>query len=192
MTPRDTDGRRMLVVGLVLLAFAAAGLLTFVAGWRPSAGPWRGDLLETSVSPSGRWEAKAFELNPGAMAHEHMRVQVRDLDDPVSEPRTIYLEDGLGALSWSGPDTLVVIQWSVIDKRWQFDVASAKEVYVGPNPWTGGAVVDFLWWIVVGPLTLVLALLGALLTVAGSSPRAKRTLFGPRQTAAASRTVDQA
>ena len=181
----------MLVIGIALLALAAFGLLTLVAGWLPGVEPWRGDLLETSVSPDGRWEAQAYELNPGAMSHEHMRVQVRDLDDAGPEARTIFLEDGLGELSWRDPDTLVVTSYATNERR-ALDVLSADEVSVGPDPWTIDAVLDFIWVVVVGPLTFAFALLGALLVVAGSSLGAKRALFGPRRGEAASGMVDQA
>jgi hypothetical protein len=179
VTPQDADARRMLVIGFVLLAFAVAGLLTFVAGWRPSAGPWRGDLLETSVSPGGRWEAQSYELNPGAMAHEHMRVQVNDLRDPNAEARTIYLEDGLGELSWRDADTIVVMSYATSERR-ELDVASAGEVTVGPDPESRGAVIDFFWPIVVGPLVLAFGLLGVLLLVAGSNAAVGRALAGSR------------
>jgi hypothetical protein len=52
-------------------------------------------------------------------------------------------------------------------------------VYVEPDPWTIAAVFDFLWVVVLGPLTIASAVLGVLLTFAGSSPRVKRKLFGP-------------
>jgi len=181
----------MLVIGIALLALAAFGLLTLVAGWLPGVEPWRGDLLETSVSPDGRWEAQAYELNPGAMSHEHMRVQVRDLDDAGPEARTIFLEDGLGELSWRDPDTLVVTSYATNERR-ALDVLSADEVSVGPDPWTIDAVLDFIWFVVVGPLTFAFALLGVLLAVGGSSPRVKRGMFGPRGNRATERAAEKA
>jgi hypothetical protein len=174
----------MLAIGLVLLALSVIGVMTLVADWHPGVEPWRGDLLQTSISFDGRWEAQAYELNPGAMASEKWRVQVRDLDDPDSAARNVWYEYGLGQLSWNGPDTLVVTSYSNNERR-ELDIESATEVYVGPDPWTIDNVFDFLWIAIVGPLTMAFGLLGVLLTLAGSSPRVKRALFGPRAVRAA-------
>jgi hypothetical protein len=177
VTPQDADARRMRVVGLVLLALGAAGLVALFVGWRPGVESWRGDLLQTSVSPDGRWEAQAYELNPGAMASEKWRVQVRDLHDPGSEARNVYYEYGLGELSWSGPDTLVVASYSTKERR-ELDLTSADEVSVGPDPWSKDSLDEILWLVVFGPVSLLLALLGVLLLVAGSM--VKRAFVGSR------------
>jgi hypothetical protein len=157
-------------------------LASLLTGWRPGVEPWRGDLLETSVSPDGSWEAQAFEPNPGAMASERMRVQLRDLSAPGSEPATVYLEYGLGELSWDGSGGLVVTSYSEGDGRIAIDVASADEVEVGADPWTRDSLLELVWLVVFGPLSVLLALLGDLLVVVGVSARAQRKLSGPRGT----------
>lgn len=182
MDARPPGGRGLLIVGIVLMALGVVGLVALLVGWRPGVEPWCGDLLETSVSPDGRWEAQAYELNPGAMASERMRVQVRDLSTPGADATTVYLEYGLGELSWDGPGTLVVTSYSEGDGRVEIDVASAEEVHVGPDPETADSPLELVWLIVFGPLSVLLALLGALLAVAGVSVRAQRKLFGPRGT----------
>lgn len=174
----------MLTIGVVLLALGVVGLLALVAGWRPGVEPWRGDRLETSISPDGLWEARAYELNPGAMAHEHMRVEVRDLDDPEAAARTIYLEDGLGSLSWSDADTLVVTSYATNERR-ELDVTTADEVSVGPDPSSKDSLDELVWLVVFGPASLLLAVLGVLLVVAGRSLGARRAMSGARGSRAA-------
>ena len=145
MDHRPPGGRIFLVTGAVLLTLGIVGLAARLTSWRPGVEPWRGDLLETSVSPDGRWEAQAYELNPGAMASERMRVQVRDLRAPDSDPSTVYLEYGLGELSWDGSGTLVVTSYSEGDGRVEIDVASADEVRVGADPWTRDSLLELVW-----------------------------------------------
>ncbi len=93
---------------VLLIVAAAAGVAyvhTYTMAWIPHGRP----LAKTTVSPDGRWEARTFivHVGIGALGDTMQRVEVRDLSDSESEPRTVFFGD-LGKEMWVGPSTLAI------------------------------------------------------------------------------------
>lgn len=81
-------------MAVVALAAVAGGI-----AYRHFATPAKGEFVQRSVSPNGRWELTTYSLDDVGLRPDSglLRVDVRDLAEPSSQRRTVYVDSAENA-----------------------------------------------------------------------------------------------
>jgi hypothetical protein len=87
-------GRRVFWTAAALLAVVALAMVAGGVAYRHFATPAKGEFVQRSVSPSGRWELTTYFLNNVGLGPDSgvLRVDVRDLAEPSSQRQTAYVD----------------------------------------------------------------------------------------------------
>lgn len=92
-------GRRVFWTAAALLAVVALATVTGGVAYRHLATPAKGEFVQRSVSPDGRWELTTYSLNDVGLGPDSgmLRVDVRDLAEPASQRKTVYVDSAENA-----------------------------------------------------------------------------------------------
>ena len=151
---------------VVLAPMALVGYLGygfFVA----SPKPWHGDLIQEMTSRDGKWKVGVYELNPGAMSHEYMRIEARYIPES-EEPSNVYYGE-MGDVKWLSDHRIAV--GSLATPTTRMDLRTASTVYVPPE----GHFMFDPGWLKVAGVMLVSGVLSGLAILHGSRLNKKRS-----------------
>lgn len=154
-----------ILVVLAPMALAAyLGYGFFVA----SPQPWHGDLVKEMTSSDREWKVGVYDLNPGAMSHERMRIEAQYL--PGGEgPFNAYYGDP-GDVKWLSDHQIAVTSLATPVTR--IELRGAATVYVPPQ----GHFLFDPGWLKVAGVALAGGILSGLAILFGSRLSRKRNV----------------
>ena len=163
-------GRRAFWTAVALAAVVAAAPLAAWATYQRIAAPSTGELVQTSASPSGRWQIRTYALNDVGLGPDSGLLRVEVVDLASGEARTVYIDDAeyadRRAIRWSAGDQVTLAQKQ--QGSFTLDAANAPSVPVPADLFSGlaglaAAVGVFAGVLLIGSLAIVLgrALVGA-------------------------------